>query len=129
MATNSYSGGFYNPYNTYGGQQYGYGLGQFAQTPLGGQYLEDNQDAAFTRFLANMGYDPSTNLGDYARQQFGKIGDAFKAAQATNPFLKFTDYLDQNGDQTIRNQFQSLTYQQRGENPGQFGIRARTIPR
>jgi len=128
MATNPYNGGYYQPYNTYGSQQYGYGLGDFAQTPLGGQYLEDNHDAAFTRYLANMGYNPTTNQGDFARQQFGKVDDAFKAAQATNPFLKFTDYLNGVNGQ-IQNQWNSMTYQQRGENPGMFGIRARTIPR
>ena len=122
-------GGYYNPYSTYGGDAYGYTTpGAFSSSPLGNQYLEDNHDAAFTRALANWGYAPNTNQGEWGRNQFGRIDDAYKAALGTNPFLTFQNYLSGvNGN--LQNQWAGMTYQQRGENPGQFGIRSRTIPR
>ena len=125
MASNT---GYYNPYNAYGGTQWGYNPGDFATSPLGNQYLEGNHDAAFTRYLAQLGYQPNTNLGEYARQQFGRVDDAYKAALGTNPFLTFQSYLSGLNNQ-IGTQFNDMTAQQRGENPNLVGNRARTIPR
>lgn len=132
MATNPYATGgsgtynYYDPTSSYGGGTYG--LGQFAQTGIGKHYLENNKQAAFTRWLADNGYRDFTGEGEFARQQFGKIETGYEAAAATNPDLNFGQYLQQSGG-NLRSQFNRLTPEQRGEQPNVFGPRARYIPR
>lgn len=120
---------YYNPTNDYGSGAHGYGLGDFQKTPLGHEYLENNQGAAFTRWLADNGFRDFTGEGEFARQQFGRVQSGYEAALATNDHLTFQNYLQDMGGQGLRNQYQRLTPEQRGENVRNFSPRARYIPR
>lgn len=124
--SNTYN--YYNPSEDYGAGQHGYGLGDWANTQIGNQYLEGNPEAAFTRYLADNGYRDFTAMGEFARNQYGRVRAGYEAALATNPNLFFTDYLQQHGSGLV-NQFRRLTPEQRGETPNQFAPRARYIPR
>ena len=121
--SNTYN--YFNPRSTYGGS---YLPGKFASTGVGDYYLEQNQEASFTRWLAENGYRDFTAPGEFARQQYGKVRTGYEAALGTNPDLKFRDYLNQTGP-SLRNQYQRLTPEQRGENPSIYAPRARYIPR
>jgi hypothetical protein len=93
---------YFDPSSSYGGQ---YQPGEWASTPIGGgnwnSYLEDpsNRDATFQRYLATL---------------------------ATNPLLKYQDYL-QGID--LQGMYNKLTPQQQGKNPGLYAGRMRTIGR
>lgn len=131
----SYTGYFYDPQSAYGGQ---YAPGQWAKTPIGGgnwnSYLEDpsNRDATFTRYLAQVSGpgapwgDPNNPQGAWARQMFGNTVTGYEAALATNPLLKYQDYL---GGLDLQSMYDALTPQQQGKNPGMFAGRMRTIGR
>ena len=124
--SNTYN--YYNPNHDYGAGEAGYGLGEFANTTLGRNYLESNPEAAFTRYLADNGYRDFTGLGEFARNQYGRVRAGYEAALATNPDLFFTDYLREHGA-GLRNQYLRLTPEQRGEQPNQFAQRARYMAR
>lgn len=136
MANNPYQWGgtpqtgntynYYDPSSSYGGTRYG--QGEFAQTPIGKNYLEADQEASFTRWLADNGYRDFTGEGEFARQQFGRMRTGYDAAVATNPELSFQNYLGQTGGQ-LANQYTRLTPDQRGEKPSMYAPRARYIPR
>lgn len=136
MAQNPYSQfspqntyNYYNPSNDYGGGVNGWHPGAFQQTPLGHEYLENNQEASFTRWLADNGFRDFTGEGEFARQQFGRVQTGHEAALATNPDLTFQNYLQDMGGQGLRNQYHRLTPEQRGESVRQYSPRARYIPR
>lgn len=121
--TNTYN--YYDANSQYGGNR---PVGEWASTPVGNQYLEDNQQAAFTRFLADRGYRDFTGQGEFARNQYGKVQAGYEAALGTNENLKFTDYLSGLGDK-LQNQYLRMTPEQRGENVSAYSPRARYIPR
>ncbi len=121
--SNSYN--YYDPGSTYGGQ---YGPGGWSSTQTGQYYLEQNPEAAFTRWLAENGYRDFTAQGEFARQQYGKVRTGYEAALGSNPNLSFRDYLSQTGP-SLGQQFARLTPEQRGENQSLFAPRARYIPR
>lgn len=123
--TGSSTYNYYNPNSYYGGTQK---PGEFGNSEVGKYYLENNKEAAFTRYLADNGYRDFTGRGEFARQQYGKMTTGYEAALATNPNLSFRGYLDQTGHQ-LGEQFQRLTPEQRGEKPSVYAPRARYIPR
>jgi hypothetical protein len=126
---------YYDPNSSYGGQ---YAPGEWATTPIGGgnwnSYLETpaNRDAAFLRYLGEIGGptqewgNPNAPKGAWARQQFGNTVTGYEAALATNPLLKYQDYL---GGIDMDSIYNALTPQQQGKNPGMFAGRMRTIGR
>ena len=129
MAFQDWSGtGYYSPTSVYGG---GYGAGQFAQTPFGNQYLENeaNRGTAFTRYLAEQGVDDYSGYGTWARGQLGRINQGYMAALATNPFLEFEGPGSYLSGLNLRNIYQGLSPVQRGENPAMYAGRTRWIPR
>ena len=127
---------YFDPSSSYGGQ---YQPGEWASTPIGGgnwnSYLEDpsNRDATFQRFLSSYGgqnpsmwADPNAPQGAWARAQLGSTITGYDAALATNPLLKYQDYL-QGID--LQGMYNKLTPQQQGKNPGLYAGRMRTIGR
>lgn len=117
--------GWYNPNSLYGANQ------SYISAPIisgAGGYLEQpsNYDASWTRYAAEMGWDSSTALGKYARNQFPQIEEGYRASLATNPFLRFNEYIR---GLDVPGRFMMQTAQQRGENPGLYSPRARTISR
>lgn len=93
-----------------------------------GGFLEDpsNYDASWLRYATELGYDPNTSRGRWMRSQLPQASEGYRAALSVNPQLRFNEYIrgiDVNG------MFNSMTAQQRGENPGQYAPRARTISR
>ncbi len=115
---------YFKPTSNYGSTSYG--SGQFATTPIGDTYLQNQKDASFTTWLGNQGFRDNTSIGDYARAQRSKINEGYGAAMAQNPNLRyFTQYL--NGDLAgrLREDFSRMTPGQRGESQAQFAPRAR----
>lgn len=117
------SGGFFDPNSQYG---YSGGAGDIATSPIGNIFLEDNPDAAWMRHLASLGIDPQSAEGQWARGQLGNVKTGWNAALATNPQLRQSDYLK---TLNIRDMFANMSATERGENPGLFAPRARTISR
>ena len=75
----------------------------WASTPVisgPGGYLEQNQDAAFTRQLANWGVGLSdvTPYGRFVKDQFRNSQLGFKAELAGNPTLTYQDYIGSLGN-------------------------------
>ncbi len=114
---------FYNPNTNYGGR---WNPGDFASTPVGGVYFDQNPEAAWTRYTASRGVDALTNQGQFARSLFPQVYEGFQAAQATNPELRITDYI-QGIDPFAM--FDQQTASARGEQPAKFAPRTRTIAR
>lgn len=117
---------WYNPNSSYGSSQYK--PGEFQNTLIGNEMLEspDGWDASWTRYLSELGLAPNTNAGRWAATQFGQAKTGYEAALATNPLLKFNEYIR---GLDVPGMYNQLTAQQRGENPGMFAPRARTISR
>lgn len=92
-------------------------------------YLENNQDAAYNRFLSSIGIGQSdTNpFAQYARNQYQQTQTGYKTAVAEDPTLSYQNYLTRLGFQPIYNQFMRLSPQQRGENRNRFVGPVRTI--
>ena len=126
---------YFDPSSQYGGSL---APGEWAKSPIGGgnwnSYLEDpaNRDATFMRYLGGISSpsspwgNPNGPQGAWARQQFGNTVTGYEAALATNPLLKYQDYL---GGIDMQGMYDALTPQQQGKNPGQFAGRMRTIGR
>jgi hypothetical protein len=127
---------FFNPKSSYGGT---YAPGDWATTPIGGgdwnSYLEDpsNRDATYLRHLAGIGggtqpqwADPNSPQGAWARSQLGSTITGYDAALATNPLLKYQDYLS---SVDLPGMYAGLTPQQQGKNPGMYAGRMRTVGR
>lgn len=117
------NGQFFDPNSQYG---YNGGAGSVATSPIGDIFLEDNPDAAWMRHLASLGIDPMSAEGQWARTQLGNVKTGWNAALATNPQLRQRDYLK---SLDIRGMFANQSASDRGENPGMFAPRARTISR
>lgn len=94
-------------------------------------YLEDNQDAAYNRYLASIGIRQSdmNPLARYARDQFGATQTGYRTALAEDPTLTYIKYLQEIGltPDVLRRQFQRLSPNQRGERQSQFVGPVRTI--
>ena len=127
---------YFDPTSQYGGQ---YAPGEWASTPVGGgdwnSYLEDpgNRDATYLRFLSQYGAapgewsDPNSPKGAWAKAQLGNTITGYEAALATNPLLKYQDYLSNEVD--LETMYNLLTPQQQGKTPGMGAGRMRTIGR
>lgn len=75
----------------------------------------------YERFLTENGLGGMTNKDQFARGQFGRMEDAFKAAMLSNPSLNRIDFYKQNFDRNALDRaFASLAPSQRGQfNPAQ----------
>lgn len=111
----------FNPTSQYGGN---FAPGAFAQTGAGDYYQSQNPETVWTRRLA--GEDPFSARGQNLRGLWSQINEGYNAAVLTNPNLKIQDYVGGLNPDTLYN---AQTAAQRGENPGRFAPRARTISR
>lgn len=91
--------------------------GSHSTMPIAGDYLRDNYDAAYYRFIAPFagGQDAYSN---FVRSKMSEVLRNFEAAKATNINLTFPNYLNQLDPQSFRNQYQQLAPWQRGEASG-----------
>lgn len=114
---------FFNPNSDYGGT---FAPGQFAQTGVADFAIGKNPELAYTRRLGELGIDPLSAKGQNLRGQWGQLLEGYNAATLTNPNLKIQEYL---AGIDLNALYNAQTAQQRGENPGRFAPRARTISR
>lgn len=82
---------FYVPGNSYGNP----GGSSWQNDPLniGYQIGEQNNAAAWTRRLAQMGYGGMDTKSAFLRSLFGRVQEGYEAAQMDSPGLYFQDYL------------------------------------
>ena len=111
-----------NPYyqvgNAYGANQDWYNT-PLVSNPQGG--LSALSPAGeFERYLATTGFDDASRRSTFARGQYGRTQTGYQAAQLANPDLTYRAYLNQHfgGFDPL---WQSLTPDQRGEQPNRFG--------
>lgn len=116
---------YFDPRSTYG-SPYGF---DFPTSPVGQRYLEEQQPFAFTRYLEGLGYGGEDTLARFARSQQSRAQAGYGAALATNPTMRFTQYLDQLGPDFFRQRFGMLTPEQRGERQPLYAPRTRWIGR
>lgn len=106
---------FYNRNDARGDKTYDWASTPVISGPAG--YLEQNQDAAFTRFMGDIGVGLA-DTSPYARfvaDQFRNAQLGHKALLADNPMLKFQDYLKSLGSaRDFMNRFLSGTPRERG---------------
>lgn len=120
----SWGTSLYDPASAYGGTKYQ--PGEYAQTPYGSEYMDQNPEVAWTRALAALGIDPGSAKGQFAAGMWPKVLDGYKAATLTNPNLRIQDYVATLNPNAM---YQNQTTQERGETPQAFSTRARTIGR
>lgn len=125
---------YYDPNSTYGQTKYGnqYAQNAFTNTGAGYWYMNQNDDAAWTRYAAPfMSGSGEGNFDRWLQSQKGRVYDAFQAALATNPNLNFYgEFLPGLGgyDEWMQ-RYQALSPEQRGENAARYAGSARWIPR
>lgn len=94
----------------------------FSETGPSGGFFNDpaNFSPAYETFVNNFA-GSTGRFGDYLRQRSFKTQNQYGAAQANNPDLKFTDYIQgKQGD--LQREYAGLTPQQTGAT-GQRGLR------
>lgn len=120
-------------YNSYFGTNDGV---DWANTPvIGGPagYLEQNQDAAFTRWLnqQGIGLADMSPRAQYMRDQFRNTQTGFKAALASNPMLQYQggadSYLGGLSIPKLTFNFLKQSQRQRGMNNSMYGGPMRTL--
>lgn len=120
----------------YGFNRFKTGTTDWTATPaIGGPsgYLEENQDAAYTRALAKagIGLADQTPYADWVRNQFRNFQTGFKAGLAEDPTLTFQKYADDllgpNGLSKLSMQFHKLAPRARGEFNSNWAGPMRTI--
>lgn len=108
----------------------------WTQTPaIGGPsgYLEEQQDAAFTRQLAAMGIGlaDTTPYANWVKEQFRNTQTGFKAALAEDPLTTYQGYIKDifgvTGVPKLKQAYSRLGRRARGEYPEQLGGAMRTI--
>lgn len=112
----------------------GYNWGGKAPTSTGtgtlpslGDYLQRmNFQTAYDVNTQGAGLNPQSAFAGYVRSQQDLLNRAFNAAQVYNPDLTPQQFLQGYGGpeglmSTMRQKFQSLPYQLRGEDPRQWG--------
>lgn len=80
-------------------------------------YLEQNQDAAYTRWMGQQGVGLANQspFGRFVQDQFRNSQLGYKALLAENPTLKYQDYLQTLGNlRDFYNRFMGQTARQRG---------------
>jgi hypothetical protein len=87
-------------------------------TPLGRSMADQDPTGTFYRHLSQRvgGAPESSRFGQYARNQYDEVFNAFRAAQQVNPLLRFDDFLGRSGAMANMDaRYRMLTPNQRGE--------------
>ena len=113
---------YYTPGTAYGSGTWG--PGEFNQSPVGNEYLNQEHRASFVRFLAENGWDDQTHRGQWGAGQFGRIEAGYEAALGDNPLLDFRDFLRLEGP-NLEQFYKGLGARARGEDPARFAPRVR----
>ena len=117
-----------------------YNFNQFQQNPdydwtqtepIGGAggYLENNPQAAWTRYLQGnygIGLTDTSPFSTFVRNQYQNAQRGFEAALAEDPTLIFQNYLS-NINPNFQQMFSNLTPSQRGENVSRYAGPVRWI--
>lgn len=121
---------FYTPGLQAGMTGGGYGSSQnWQKTPLVEDYLDPQiPQGVYTSFLAKNGFGGQDRRSTWARGQYGQTQSGYQAALRENPTLTYADYLaKQFGTTGLNNMWAGLSFDQRGERPGQWTGPTRTI--
>lgn len=120
---------FFNPGSAYGSNN-GQSNGWY-DTPLSGNILEQNPDAAFSFYMQKLGFaDNDQALNKYAYNQLPRFQRGFKQATVINPLMSIRDYMGSlPGADAIRAEFNRQSPGARGERQSNFAPGARWITR
>lgn len=91
------------------------------EAPFGEILADQDPQGTFYRMLGQQLGMPadSSSFGQFARNQYGEIYNAYRAALQRNPLLRFTDFLGRSGAAgLLESRYRMLTPSQRGENAG-----------
>jgi hypothetical protein len=102
------------------------GQGNWWDTPTGDTYLRDNPNVAYNFYLRRLGFDmdDQSNFGRWRRGQYDQSHLDYLGALAVNPTLSYwRDWLPSQAPsmETMRQQFEQLTPNQRGERSANYG--------
>jgi hypothetical protein len=120
---------YFDPRSNYGNAPGSWGGTQDAsQVPLGNQYLVDNPQFAYTRFLHHLGApDDDSPFAQWMRNQYARTQTGFGAALSVNPFLSYHNgYLQSLGNiNDWRGRYESQSPELRGDSSQQYarGVR------
>jgi hypothetical protein len=108
------------------------GQGNFWDTPVGDTYLRDNPNVAYNLHLRRMGFDmdDQSNFGRWRRGQFDQNHLDYLSGLAVNPTLNYwRDWLPATtpSTETMRQQFEQMTPNQRGERSQNYGAPIRYL--
>lgn len=127
---------YYDPWSSYGGEQYGYtnpyGSNPWWDSQVGNSMINQNPRAAWGAYAyPMMNGSGSSAFDEWLQGQYQKAHAGFEAAQLTNPNMNFLkDYLPRfGGYEDWQRRFNSLSPQERGESYAATSQQARVIPR
>jgi hypothetical protein len=116
MPTNPSNNPFYNPaFDYWRGNEFPLPR---ELTATQWEYGEQNPEAAWTRYLAELGFGGMNTKGAWARGLYGRAGEGFQAARQRNEVLDWQDYL---ATLNIPQMYAQLTPGEKGYNDAQFG--------
>jgi hypothetical protein len=118
------SGWLFDPNSTYGGTTYN--PGDWINTDIGNKQFQDDPSGAWQYWIAQNGIDPMSQRGQTARSLLSRVNDAYDAATLDNPMLQRRDFLRGVDPNAL---LANMSASERGETPGRFQGRARTISR
>lgn len=102
----------------------------FGNGEAGQRFWDQNPAGAFTRYLAERGFDMNSRRGQWASNQLGDLKNAYTAALGDNPELSFygpkKSFLN---TVDLNSAWLDKSFQERGETPSLFATRARMLPR
>ena len=107
-------GSFWEPGNMYNSPD----GGDWYDTPL--VQLGEPNSSVFQRFLTQRGLTDYTNKSQFGQGLRSKFEQGFSAAAATNPFLTFREYMQGFSPDFVDQQWNELSPEQQGRDPGRF---------
>lgn len=126
----------WNPNSFYDGSS---NYGWTPATPGGGEYYDSPQAktvleptvprGAFTRWLSGQNATGTGRRDLFAQSLFSKAQQGWEAAQLSNPYLLFRDYLGGLSPNFVDDQWAKLTPEQRGESPQKYAGPVRWMSR
>lgn len=100
-------------------------------TPIGDAYLDQNWDAANTQWGAVNGFGQTQSTRDrfFRGQVAPNLAAGFKAANAKNLNLRYSDYLKSIDAGKLMREYEMLSPDQRGEMNARFAPATRSVAR